>query len=417
MFKKGLVLILVFLGILSQLNAQENGVILFKNDNTNKKIQQLAEDKIFAHKTAGMVVVVVKDGVTQYLNAFGYSDLKDKGKNIRNPKSMKTDAIFDLASLTKVLATTQAVMMLINENKLQLNDKASTYLTEFQTPDKEEITIYDLLTHSSGLAPWRPTYMYAKNKQEVLAYIGKLPLAYKPRTNQIYSDLGFISLGAVVEKITNESLDAYISNNLYQKLGMIDTGYNISKEKKIRAVSTSWNNLFEQNMIKEGKYGNKGNPKDFKGWRNYTLKGEVDDGNAYYAMAGVSGHAGLFASASDIAKIMQLMLNGGTYNGVSFYSQEIMDNFSQLQTGQGMKGRAIGFDYSRDYMGKKRPQGTFGHIGFTGNCLAINKEKNIGIAILTNRENVGFNSNGGYTGYNDMCTEIMDSIYSNYSIN
>ena len=409
MFKKLFIVVLFFVSF-SSLNAE----ILFENDNTNKAIQKLAEQKIYSNKTAGMVVLVVKNGETKYLNAFGYAELKNKGKIIRSPIKMQTDTIFDLASLTKVLATTQAIMMLIEDGKLKLDDKASKYLLEFQTAEKSDITIYDLLTHSSGLAPWRPLYMHAKNQKEVLYYISKLPLAYPPRTNQIYSDLGFISLGVIVEVVSGERLDIYLNKNLYSKLGMKDTAFILSKRQKERSASTSWNNLFEQNMIAEGKFGVKAKPKDFKNWRKYTLKGEVDDGNAYYAMQGISGHAGLFSTASDISKLMLLMLNGGSYNGVSFYSQEIINDFSAKQNANYLKGRAIGFDYSRDYMGKKRKDGTFWHIGFTGGCLAINKAENIGIIILTNRENVGLNSQRGYTGFNDLCGGIMDVIYENY---
>ncbi|MCL2566643.1 MAG: serine hydrolase [Alphaproteobacteria bacterium] len=387
-----------------------NAEILFKNEAINQKIQNIAEEKINSQKTAGMVILVQQGGQIQYLNAFGFAYLKEGGRNIKHPVLMAYDTIFDLASLTKVLATTQAVMMLINENKLHLDDKVSSYLPEFNTPDKANITIYDLLTHSSGLAPWQPLYIHAKNKQEAINYIAKFPLSYKPQTNQVYSDLGFIVLGAVVEKISGMPLDVYLQENLYSKLGMNDTGFNLSQDKKSRSAATSWNNLFEQNMLKQGKFGVKEKPSDFKNWRNYTLQGEVDDGNAFYAMQGVSGHAGLFSSAADIAKLMQLMLDGGG----SFYSQEIIDEFSAKQDNPNFKGRAIGFDYSRDYMGKNRPQKTFGHIGFTGNCLALNRDKNLGIIILSNRENIGMNNNGEYTGFNELCTAIMDAVWENY---
>ncbi len=414
MLKKISIVVLVVLLFLTFLKAEDSKIILFKNDFTNKKIQELADGKIFANKTAGMLILVQKDGEIQYLKAFGYADLKDRQKTIRSPKLMKTDTIFDLASLTKVLATTQATMMLIYEDKLQLTDKVSRYIEEFNTADKSNITIYDLLTHSSGLPAWRPLYMYVDNKKDVVKYIANIPLSYKTKTNQIYSDLGFIILGIVIEKISEKSLDDYLTDNLYSKLEMFDSGYNLSEDKKIRSASTSWGNIFEKNMIKNGKYGLKDDPKRFKKWRNYTLKGEVDDGNAFYVMEGISGHAGLFSSGIDISKLIQLMLNGGTYNGVTFYSQDIMNQFSEIQKLLGLKGRAIGFDYSRDYMGKNRPQRTFGHIGFTGNCLAINKENNIGILILSNRENVGLNSQGSYTGFNELCTDIMDAVYDNY---
>ncbi|MDR0484059.1 MAG: serine hydrolase [Alphaproteobacteria bacterium] len=410
MFKKIITLFFIGVAFSCSLNAE----ILFKNELINKKIQNIADEKIRSNKTAGMVVLVQHGDNTEYLNAFGYSYLKDKGRNIKYPVEMKTDTIFDLASLSKVLATTQAIMMLQHENKLQLDDKVSKYLTEFNTPDKENITIYDLLTHSSGLSAWKPLYIHAKNKHEVLAYIGKLPLAYKTGTNQIYSDLGFITLGAIVESASGESLDTYLQENLYKKLGMNDTGYNPSSDKKSRIAATSWENLFEQNMLKDGKYGVVEKPEDFKNWRKYTLQGEADDGNAFYAMQGVSGHAGLFSTAQDVSKLMQVMLNGGTLNGVEFYSADILNTFSQKQDKADFKGRAIGFDYSRDYMGKNRFPNTFGHIGFTGGCLALNKEQKLGIVILTNRENVGLNANGEYTGFNDLCSEIMDTVYENY---
>ncbi|MDR2007818.1 MAG: serine hydrolase [Alphaproteobacteria bacterium] len=378
----------------------------------SEKIQAIAEEKIYSHKTAGMVVLVQQGGEIQYLQAFGFAYLKEGGRNIRKPIPMQTDTIFDLASITKVLATTQAVMMLIHENKLHLDDKVSAFLPQFNMSDKMNITIYDLLTHSSGLSPWQPLYIHAKNQQEAINYIAKFPLAYKTGTNQIYSDLGFIVLGAVVEKITGQLLDVYLQENLYDRLGLADTGFNIGEDKRLRAAATSWNNLFEQNMLSQGKYGVKEKPNMFKNWRNYTLQGEVDDGNAYYALGGVAGHAGLFSTAADVSKLMQLMLNGGTMNGVEFYSPDIMAQFATRQDANpNLKGRAIGFDYDRDYMGKNRPQGTFGHIGFTGGCLALNRAQNLGIIILTNRENIGMDSVGNYTGFNDLCTAIMDVVW------
>lgn len=360
-----------------------------------------------------MQVAVLYHGAVIYNKSFGYMAYYNKGKLIKKKEPLGENNIFDLASLTKVVATTQAIMMLNYEERLRLDDRVAKYIPEFAVNGKENITIYNLLTHTSGLPAWEPLYLHSKNPKDVILYISSLPLIYETGSKSVYSDLGFIILGEVVARITNMPLDVYTEKYIFSPLNMVDTMYNLPSSLKSRAVPTDWQNLFEQHLINDHIIYN-GNAKstDFKKWRNYTLKGEVEDGNAYYAMQGVSGHAGVFSTMNDLIIWGKMILSGGSYNGNLLYSKEVRDIFLTPQP----SGRAIGFDSNKSYMGNNRPAKTIGHTGFTGNCVALNVQKDIMVIILSNKVNipmVGFK----YTTPKELCTDIMDTVWVTLTIN
>ncbi|MEW9083030.1 MAG: serine hydrolase [Caldanaerobacter subterraneus] len=276
----------------------------------DKIVLKAIEDGI----TPGAVVLVAKDGVIVKEKAYGWRQKYDMGKELSNPLPMKVDTIFDLASVTKVMGTTQAIMKLVYENRLKVADKVVEFIPEFGQNGKEDITISDLLTHTSGLPAWKPIYYHASNSKDSLKYICALHLEYKPGTNRKYSDIGFMVLGYVIEIITGKRLDVYLREEIYLPLEMKNTLFNPFKyleNPRDKVAATSWGNPYEYKMIKEKNvYQVEENINEWNKWRNYTLIGEANDGNCFYANEGIAGHAGLFSTVSDLAVLGQLMLNG-----------------------------------------------------------------------------------------------------------
>ncbi len=408
---KIIILVMIFFSITMYASEEVNKV----SENLDNEIISLVKGKLLSD-TASMAVVIQKDGETKYMKAFGYAYYKDFNKLVENPVEITTESLFDLASITKIMGTTVAIKILISENKLQLHDSVSKYLREFKRKDKKHIRIYDLLTHTSGLPAWRPLYIHVNKRSDIVKYIAKEKLEYKTGEKVVYSDLGFITLGFIIEKITGQRIDDFLRKKIYQPLAMHDTGYLTQGKQKSKAVATEWGNFWEKKLLDEGIFGTKEKSTDFTKWREYTIIGEVNDGNTYYAMNSVSAHAGLFSSPKDMTKLIQLLLNKGTYGDITLYKQELADIFTKGISFPDNSQRALGFDYSKDYMGKKRPKDTYGHTGFTGICLSLNNQANLGIMIFTNRQNVGINNTGTYTSPTKMCSDIMDAIYKEYKL-
>ena len=176
----------------------------------------------------GAQVLVLKDGKIVLKKAYGVQQAFDwtsgEGVLLENTVPMQTTTMIDLASCTKISATTQAVMKLVTEGKLDVKEKVATYLPEFGQNGKENVTVEELLTHTSGLPQWRPMFLYCDTKEEVLDYICNTSLMFEPG-EYYYSDLGFLTLGFLVEKVSGQSLDAYVKTNIYEPLGMVKTGY------------------------------------------------------------------------------------------------------------------------------------------------------------------------------------------------
>lgn len=377
-------------------------------------IEIMMNTAIQAGEIPGGVILVTKDNKVVYHEAFGYAQLYDMGEKLENPRLMTEDAIFDLASVTKVMATTQAIMKLSYEGKLDVDDPVAKYIPDFAKNGKEKVKLSDLLTHTSGLTPWAPTWYYASNSQEELTYICNLPLEYETGTDRRYSDFSFMTLGFVVEAVAGMPLDQYVEETIYKPLGMTDTMYTPDIVLKDRIAATSWGNPYEYKMVADDNFGYlcEEDAENYKGWRDYTLVGEVNDGNTFYANQGVAGHAGLFSTANDLAKLGQLMLNGGTYNGVTLYDQETIDKFTSVQS---EFGHGYGFEVNRGgenlgYMGIASTEHRFGHTGFTGTEIIFDKDQNMQVIILTNKQNLGVDQEGYYPGSFRLSRNIMDIV-------
>lgn len=388
------------------------------------KLDSIIESHISQDHFAGAVLLISRGDLIIYFKAYGYSkkfELSPQSNcpvRLDTPEVMMPNMLFDLASLTKVFATTFGVMLLVSQNKLSLDDPVSKYIPEFSKNGKEKITIKQLLNHTSGLPEWIPVYYHSNNRNDSYNYIFALPLKYKPGEKRHYSDIGFMILGYIIEKLAQMSLDKFMKENLYKPLGLKNTTFKPLENgiPKDKIVATSHGNPFEYRMVKDSTFGYRVEEEKyfdrFKGWRNYTLQGEVNDGNCFYAFEGISGHAGLFSTASELKILIDLLLNYGFYKGKKIIEPEVVKKFlSKDKFGNGL-GWAMD---PKILHTPNAPDGTFGHTGFTGTWVVAIPKYKISIIFLTNRQNVGVDKNGFYFDLSPVQEEIFNLIISQIS--
>jgi CubicO group peptidase (beta-lactamase class C family) len=292
-----------------------------------------------------------------------------------------------------------------------IDDPVCRYIKAFDTPEKRGITIRHLLTHTAGLYEWYPTYYKASDKQGSYKLIGELPLMFPVGKQRKYSDLGFVLLGEIIEKVSGLPLDQFMKKNIFVPLGMKNTTYNpltTGKFKKIAA--TSMGNPYEKRMVYDSTLGfriKEIDPASWNGWRTYVLRGEVNDGNAWYANGGVSGAAGLFSTADDIQKLVDMLMNKGKVGSKQFISEKTIATFLTKD----MFGNGLGWmmDPANSFM-KNAPDGSFGHSGFTGTSIAVVPGEKLSVILLINRQNTGLNSNGEYYNVGPVRAEIFRTI-------
>jgi serine-type D-Ala-D-Ala carboxypeptidase len=374
------------------------------------EIDQAVEKAISDGITPGATLLIAKDGKIVKEEAYGFAQKYDMGELLDKPNPMKKDTMFDLASVTKVMGTTQGIMKLVSEGKLSVDDKVTEYIPEFGANGKEHVTVADLLTHTSGLTPWYPTYLFVQTPEGVLDYINELPLEYETGTARKYSDFSFMTLGFIIEKIANQKLDEYLESEIYQPLKMKRTMFTPDNMNKKKIAATSWGNPYEYKMIDDPNFGYyvEEDPDMFDGWRDYTLIGEVNDGNSFYGNGGVAGHAGLFSTAKDLAKLGQLMLNGGSYGKTKPYDEEVLEEFAADQA----FGQGYGWERQKNwYMGDLYSDKAFGHTGFTGTQVIFDPVHNLQIILLTNKQNNGPKPNGSYHSTGALSKEIANIVY------
>lgn len=319
------------------------------------KIDVVVERAIKAGGFPGAAVVVGRRGAAVWERGFG--NLTWTGQNPVVPQR----TIYDLASLTKVVGTTTAIMILYDQGRIRLDDKVSTFVPEFSGGGKDEVTIHDLLEHRSGLPAgrdlWRIAYTPADARTAAIA----APLECAPRKCYIYSDLGADMLGFIVEAVGRQRLDEFLQAHVFTPLGMADTYFRPHWTLRDRIA-----------------------PTELTPPRGYPVRGEVHDENAF-ALGGVAGHAGMFSTASDLAVFAQMMLNGGQYNGVRILSDSAVALFTARTPARGT--RALGWDTCGNdgSCGKYLSQRAYGHTGFTGTSLWIDPDRDLFVVLLTNR--------------------------------
>lgn len=373
-------------------------------------IDTLIQKEIDADNIPGAVIQVKQGDSILHRAAYGYArkynyDLEP----IKNPELMSTEHLFDLASLTKVTATTFGIMKLVDEGIIAIDDPIHTYLPEFDDGEKATITIRHLLTHTAGLAQWKPTYYVASNVKERYQYIADLPLQWLVGKERHYSDLGFMLLGDIIERVSDQQLDKYLQEKLYQPLNLQHTTFNPLPKGFKNIAATSHGNPFEKQMVYDDGFGYTVNvdPKSWDGWRQYTLRGEVNDGNAWYANEGVAGHAGLFSTVDDLQVLIDLLINNGRYQGKQIISPAVIDTFL---TGNEF-GNGLSWAMDKEFIAAKgSPKGTFGHTGFTGTSIVVVPQDSLSIILLTNRQNVGRQENGTYFDLDSLRQAIFDKV-------
>lgn len=273
--------------------------------------------------------------------------------------------IYDLASLSKVVSTTTSILMLIERGELRLVDPVSSILDEFKHKD---VRIFHLLTHSSGLPADIPNARLLKSPEEVKAKAFAMDLTHPVGEKIVYSDIGYILLGLIVQKLSGKTLDQFAKENIFEPLEMVDTAYN--PEDIERCAPTE----LREDPVYQG-----------------YLKGRVHDEKAY-ALEGVAGHAGVFSTAYDLSHFIQMILNDGVYNGKRILSKATLD---RLFTKQVIEEKfAFGQPYVRTFgwelpsfgysCGDLVSPKTIYHTGFTGTCLIIDRDNQVGMAFLTN---------------------------------
>lgn len=340
------------------------------------------------HTIPGAVLVVSQNGTAIHERAFGWAQLNDFASHrMLKPRPMHTSTLFDLASVTKVMATTMAVMKLVSEGRLDVEAPVYRYLPDFRGVHLDSIIVSHLLTHSAGLVQWQPLYYHASNERETYEVIRHMPLQWGVGEGRHYSDLGFMLLGYIVERVTGQPFDRFVRDSLYAPLGLRSTTYLPKSRGFTDFAATEQGNGYERHMVYDSTFGYRyrGDPTTWNGWRQYVLDGETDDGNAWYANGGVAGHAGLFSTASDLRVLLDLLLAHGTYGGRQYIRPDVIDRF-------------LTRDRYENFLGwmspNGLPSGSFSHTGFTGTYVLGVPEYGLSIVLLTNRQNMGTDARG-----------------------
>lgn len=305
----------------------------------------------------GAVLIVGRSGRIAYERAYGMRSWE------RTQEPMTLDTVFDMASVTKPMATAASIMKLVETGSIRLQDRVSAYLPEFRSAGKGGISVAQLLTHTSGLAPGVPVRSIVASHgtycpEAVWWWVVENPPRVEPGTEFIYSDLNYLTLSRIVHRVSGRTLDVFAREEIYEPLGMADTGFNPPPEMLGRIAPT-------------------------ERLENELLRGVVHDPMARM-LGGVGGSAGLFSSARDIAVFCQMLLNGGEYNGVRVYSPLTV----RAMTHERDMGRAYGFDVLSPYSsirGDLIGLDSFGHSGYTGTSVWIDYEQELFVVLLTNR--------------------------------
>ena len=386
------------------------------NSNTLGKIKDIVDEAITTHATPGCQILVARHGKVIYDKTFG-------SLSYDSADVVKDEHIYDLASLTKVSATLQTVMFLYEKGLIDLNKKLSYYLPELKNTNKKDITLVEMLTHQAGLVPFIPMWTetvknnvflpqyYSRIQNEVYplqvspdlyaapslrdsiwSWIGESKLQNKlPRTPYTYqySDLGFLLLQRLSEKIFNQPIDEFLAQNLYEPLGAYTTGFTPLKRFPVQRIAPT---------------------EDDKIYRKTHIAGTVHDERAAM-MGGVAGHAGLFSNATDLAKLGQMLLQEGSYGGYQYYKPETVNLFTAKQFDKSRRGlgwdKPVQSEWNSPTSLKASPK-TFGHTGFTGTCIWIDPEFDLMYIFLSNRV---YPDRGSKLITSNIRSRIQDVIY------
>ena len=371
----------------------------------------LIEDALRSSLFTGAVLLIGTENKIVHHKAYGYATLyNEELRVVPEPDSMTTGHLFDIASLTKIFATTYSLMALHSDGEIELDDPVIKYFPEFDKPGHRDITIRHLLSHTSGLIQWYPTYYVAKNAGERRMFTTNHPLLGKPGEYRRYSDLGFMLLGDIIEQISGVSLAEYLNQRIYSKLGLNSTLFAPKERASVPIASTSHGNPFERKMVYDPDFGYNVDvdPDSWAGWRDYTLKGEVNDGNAHYSHSGTAGHAGLFSTTEDLYTLLRLVMNRGEHEGELIIRPETIDQFTR----EDQFGNGLGWAMEAATLNAKElPSGSVGHTGFTGTNFVVSIADGLLYILLTNRQHVGIDTGGQYPNLRSLREEIARELF------
>jgi len=347
------------------------------------KAREIIESAIADRKMPGCVLAVGNRNGDLFVQGYGNKRVEPTNE------PMNVETVFDMASITKPVATATAIMKLIEDDRLRLNDTVSTFFPLFAAHDKQNITVQDLLLHTSGLIPDNAMSDYTDGPEIAWQRICELKLIAPTGSAFKYSDVNFIVLGKLVEKISGLSLDAFTQESIFKPLGMSETGFNPGPELRARAAPTE---------KRDGEW----------------IQGEVHDPRAH-ALGGVAGHAGLFSTAKDMAIYARMMLHQGylpTAPARVLESPTVMSMTSTYSVPSGIRGlgwdKQTGFSSNR---GDKLSQSAFGHGGFTGTVLWIDPELDLYFIFLSNR--VHPTGDGSVNGLAGKIANLVAETYGN----
>jgi len=362
----------------------------------------ILNSQVDLNKIPGAVIEIKKGNKVLVKKAYGWAG-KDEKMTIKH--------LFDIASLTKVVGTTTSIMLLADKGLINVDDPVFKYIKAFESPDKRTITIRHLLTHTAGLIEWYPLYYSSSEKAKTYKLIGELPLKYAIGEKRSYSDLGFVLLGEIIEIVSGMPLDQFMKQKIFEPLKMRNTTYNpLSNGRFKKIASTSEGNPYEKRMVYDttlGYHFHEINPSSWNSWRTYTLRGEVNDGNAWYSCQGISGAAGLFSTADDIQKIVDMLINKGKTATGQFISDKTIETF--LTKDSFNNGLGWMMDPANSFM-KNGPEGSFGHTGFTGTSISVIPQEKLSIILLINRQNTGLLENEEYYNVNPIRLQIYKTV-------
>jgi len=364
--------LLVAQAISAQVGSKSSAAIGISLDHL-ARMDRIIQESIEKKELPGAVVLVGHHGHIVWRKAYGARAVEPQRE------AMTTDTIFDLASLTKVVATATSVMMLIERGEVRLNDPLVKFIPEMKGAGRDAITIEQLLTHTSGLAPDFDLKERWTGYNEAMNHLYREQLRNPPGTRFVYSDLNYIALGEVVHRVSGQMLNEFARQNIFVPLHMRDTGFLPQNSLTARIAPT------EKRRGQMSYLGDTAANAGAEG--EQWLRGRVHDPTSF-RMGGVAGHAGLFSTADDLAIYCQMILSGGAYQGTRILSPFTVAAMTQPRAAGEDGARGLGWDIATSYSANKGdlfPLGSFGHTGFTGTSLWIDPASDTFVVFLSNR--------------------------------
>ncbi|WP_210365797.1 serine hydrolase domain-containing protein [Bacillus sp. REN3] len=362
------------------------GMVQAPLDEIDGHMEKMIADRVMP----GAVAFVARRGHIVKHEAYGYayrySD--DKPTEATDPVRMQGDTIFDLASISKIFTTT-AAMILYEQGKFGLDDRVAEHIPEFAANGKEEVTIRQLMTHTSGLAAWIPLYTKGTSREDRIGLVLNQPLSNQPGSKYTYSDLNMITLGVLIERLSGKRQDEFVKEFITDPLNMKDTMYNPPETLKNRIAATEYQPWTSRDIV----------------W------GEVHDENAW-SLGGVAGHAGVFSTAEDLAKLAHMYLNDGRYGNVQLLRPETVRMLvkNQIPEFPG-NDHGLGWELAQGWFMDALSEGsTLGHTGYTGTSIVVNRNNGTIAILLTNRVHPTRNTVSTNVARRQLARQVADAI-------